>query len=56
MLLHHPGAHDVEAYKAMERAVEAGKIRSVGVSNYFVCRGDDGLPAPSNHKAGIGSE
>lgn len=36
MLLHHPGTHDVEAYKAMERAVKAGKIRSVGVSNYYI--------------------
>lgn len=36
MLLHHPGAHDVEAYKAMEKSVKAGKIRSVGVSNYYI--------------------
>ena len=26
MLLHHPGDHDVEAYQAMEQAVEEGKI------------------------------
>lgn len=44
MLLHHPGAHDVEAYKAMERAVEAGKIRSVGVSNYYIKEMTDFLP------------
>ena len=36
MLLHHPGAGDVEAYKAMERAVAAGKIRSIGLSNWYV--------------------
>lgn len=36
MLLHHPGADDVEAYKAMERAVKGGKIHSVGVSNYYI--------------------
>lgn len=36
MLLHHPGAGDVEAYKAMERAVVAGKIRSIGLSNWYV--------------------
>lgn len=36
MLLHHPGAHDVEAYKAMEKSVKAEKIRSVGVSNYYI--------------------
>lgn len=36
MLLHHPGEGDVEAYKAMERAVEEGKIRSIGLSNWYV--------------------
>ena len=30
MLLHHPGTDDVKAYKAMEKAVEEGKIRSIG--------------------------
>ena len=27
MLLHHPGANDVKAYKAMEEYVSQGKIR-----------------------------
>ena len=36
MLLHHPGANDVKAYKAMEQYVEAGKIRSLGLSNWYV--------------------
>lgn len=36
MLLHHPGTGDVAAYKAMERAVAAGKIRSIGLSNYYI--------------------
>lgn len=36
MLLHHPGENDVEAYKAMEKAVEEGKIRSIGLSNWYV--------------------
>lgn len=36
MLLHHPGDNDVEAYKAMEQAVEEGKIRSIGLSNWYV--------------------
>lgn len=35
MLLHHPGANDIEAYKAMEKAVREGKIRSLGLSNYY---------------------
>lgn len=36
MLLHHPGTNDVKAYKAMEKYVAAGKIRSIGVSCYYV--------------------
>lgn len=36
MLLHHPGAGDVEAYHAMEQAVAAGQIRSIGLSNWYV--------------------
>ncbi|MCD7855621.1 MAG: aldo/keto reductase [Clostridiales bacterium] len=36
MLLHHPGDNDVEAYKAMEQAVADGKIRSIGLSNWYV--------------------
>ena len=36
MLLHHPGTDDVEAYLAMEKAVADGKIRSLGLSNWYV--------------------
>lgn len=36
MLLHHPGDNDVEAYKAMEQAVAEGKLRSIGLSNWYV--------------------
>ena len=36
MLLHHPGDGDVEAYKVMEEYVKEGKIRSIGLSNYYV--------------------
>ena len=36
MILHHSQpSNDVEAYQAMERAVEAGKLRSIGLSNYY---------------------
>lgn len=36
MILHHSQpSNDVEAYKAMERAVNAGKLRSIGLSNYY---------------------
>lgn len=36
MLLHHPGTGDVAAYHAMERAVAEGKIRSIGLSNWYI--------------------
>lgn len=41
MLLHHPGTDDVKAYKAMERYVKEGKIRSIGVSCYYIKEIDD---------------
>ncbi|WP_304401611.1 aldo/keto reductase [uncultured Alistipes sp.] len=44
MLLHHPGAHDTKAYRAMERAVEAGTIRSLGLSNYYIAETREFLP------------
>jgi len=36
MLLHHPGENDAEAYLAMDKYVEQGKIRSLGLSNWYV--------------------
>ena len=36
MLLHHPGTDDVKAYRAMEKYVEQGKIRSLGLSNWYI--------------------
>lgn len=41
MLLHHPGSDDVNAYKAMEKYVRKGKIRSLGVSCYYIKEIDD---------------
>lgn len=41
MLLHHPGDNDVKAYKAMEKFVREGKIRSLGVSCYYIKEIDD---------------
>ena len=35
LLIHQPGADDEGVYKAMEEAVEAGKLRSIGISNYY---------------------
>ncbi len=44
MLLHHPGTNDVKAYKAMEKAVAEGKIRSIGLSNWYVEELEEFLP------------
>ncbi|MCM1468105.1 MAG: aldo/keto reductase [Alistipes sp.] len=44
MLLHHPGEGDVEAYHAMEKAVSEGKIRSLGLSNWYVEELEEFLP------------
>jgi diketogulonate reductase-like aldo/keto reductase len=44
MLLHHPGTGDVEAYLAMEQAVADGKVRSIGLSNWYVEELEEFLP------------
>lgn len=44
MLLHHPGTGDVEAYLTMEKAVADGKIRSLGLSNWYVEELEEFLP------------
>ncbi|MDE6373034.1 MAG: aldo/keto reductase, partial [Clostridia bacterium] len=36
MLLHHPGENDVKAYLAIEKFVGQGKIRSIGLSNWYI--------------------
>lgn len=35
LLLHHTAPYDEEAYLAMERGVKAGKIHSIGLSNFY---------------------
>ena len=35
MLIHQPGANDKAVYQAMEKAVRDGKVRSIGISNYY---------------------
>lgn len=44
MLLHHPDTNDVKAYKAMEQFVADGKIRSIGLSNWYVEELEEFLP------------
>ncbi|MDE6442652.1 MAG: aldo/keto reductase [Clostridia bacterium] len=41
MLLHHPGANDVKAYKAIEKFVAQGRIHSIGLSNWYIEEIDD---------------
>lgn len=35
MLIHQPGSNDEAVYKAMEQAVKDGKLKSIGISNYY---------------------
>ena len=44
MLLHHPGSNDVRAYLAMEKYAAEGKIRSLGLSNWYIEELTDFLP------------
>ena len=44
MLLHHPGSNDVNAYLAMEKYVTEGKIRSLGLSNWYIAELTGFLP------------
>ena len=44
MLLHHTGRNDVEAYQKKEKYVTEGKIRSLGLSNWYIEELTDFLP------------
>ncbi len=44
MLLHHPDRNDVKAHQAMEKFVKEGKIRSIGLSNWYVEELEEFLP------------
>lgn len=35
LLIHQHGSNDEEVYKSMERAVKDGKVKSIGISNYY---------------------
>lgn len=56
LLLHHPGSNDVEAYKAMEKYVKDGKIKSLGLSNYYVKELTNFLPKVSIKPALVQNE
>lgn len=44
LLLHHPASNDVSAYRAIEQAIRDGKIRSAGISCYYIRALDTFLP------------
>ena len=35
MLIHQPGYNDEETYKVLERSIKSGKVKSIGISNYY---------------------
>lgn len=47
MLLHHPGSNDVKAYKAMEKFHSEGKIKSLGLSCFYIKELSEFLPKVS---------
>lgn len=56
MLLHHPDPNDVAAYKVMEEFVKEGKIRSIGLSNYYVEELKEFLPQVDTKPALVQNE
>ena len=44
LLLHHPASNDVTAYKAIEKAIQDGKVRTAGISCYYIRETDAFLP------------
>lgn len=56
LLLHHPGRNDVKAYKAMEKAVRQGKVRSIGLSNWYIEELQEFLPQVSITPAVVQNE
>lgn len=44
LLLHHPGTNDVKAYQVMEEYVRKGKIRSIGLSNWYIEELEEFIP------------
>ncbi len=56
MLLHHPGANEATAYREIEKAIRAGKVRSAGVSCYYIRETDAFLKQVSTPPALIQNE
>lgn len=47
MLLHHPASNDVTAYESIEKAIQDGKVRTAGISCYYIRETDRFLPQVS---------
>ena len=56
MLLHHPAPDDVTAYAAIEKAIQDGKVRTAGISCYYIRETDCFLPEVSIKPALIQNE
>ena len=56
MLLHHPASNDVTAYRAIEKAIQDGKVRMAGISCYYIRETDTFLPKVSVKPALIQNE
>ena len=56
MLLYHPASNDTAAYKAIERAVRDGKVRTAGISCYYILETASFLPKVSVKPALIQNE
>lgn len=56
MLLHHPAANDVAAYRAIEQAIQDGKVKSAGISCYYIREINSFLPKISVKPALVQNE
>lgn len=56
MLLHHPAANDVAAYRAIEQAIQDGKVKSAGISCYYIREINSFLPKVSVKPALVQNE
>lgn len=56
MLLHHPASNDVAAYRAIEQAIQNGKVKSAGISCYYIREINSFLPRVSVKPALVQNE
>lgn len=56
MLLHHPAVNDVSAYRAIEQAIQDGKVKSAGISCYYIREINSFLPKVSVKPALVQNE